>query len=89
MIEITKNERFHMYNAAIEQINRGNKRSICTSLRQVIFALKKENVKVQDIEKHFPELNERLPLPSNADDKLRINVLIECIKSLSDEKMKI
>jgi len=82
MKELTKNERFYMYNAAIEQIEHGNKRSICTSLRQVVLALKKESVSVQDIEKHFPELNERLPLPPNADDEVRVNVLIECIKSL-------
>ena len=81
-MELTKTERFHMYNASIELLETGNKRSICTALRQVVLALKKENIQIQDIEKYFPELDVRLPLPDNADNELRSKVLVECIKSL-------
>jgi len=82
-MKLTKTERFHMYNAAIDHLENNNKRSICTALTQIVLALKEENINIQDIEEHFPELNERLPLPHNADNVLRIEVLIECIKSIN------
>ena len=76
-------ERFHMYNAAIEILKNSDKRSICTSLRQIILVTDKESISVQNMEKHFPELKKRLPLKKEADNEHRIEILIECIKDIS------
>lgn len=87
-MEITATERFHMYNNSIEMIKNGNKRSICTALRQQVLVLKNRNIPVQEIDQYFPELERRLPLQKD-DDNHRIDILIECIKDINYERNQI
>jgi hypothetical protein len=82
MIKFSINDRFHMYNASIEILKNGNKRSICTALRQVSLTMN-ENIPTQNIENYFPELKKRLPLQKNADENHRIEILIECVKEIA------
>jgi len=84
-MEITPTERFHMYNNSIEMLKNGNKRSICTALRQQVLVLRDKNIPVQEIEKYFPELKKRLPLQKD-DDNHRIDILVECIKDITYER---
>jgi hypothetical protein len=82
MAKFSDSDRFHMYNASIEILKNGNKRSICTALRQVSLHMNNENISTQNVENYFPELKKRLPLQKNATDEHRIEILIECIKEI-------
>lgn len=85
-MEITSAERFYMYNNSIEILKNNDKRSICTALRQQLLVLNKKSVPVQEIESHFPELKKRLPLHKKADNEHRIEILIECVKDINNER---
>jgi len=87
MIKISPLERFHMYNASIEILKNQNKRTICTSLRQTILAIKNRSVPVQNIEDYFPELKNKLPLKKGSNYEHRIDILIECVKSIDYENV--
>ena len=69
-------DRLKYYIKAKELIIQEKKKFTCTALREALLE-DGINIKVQDIENHFPELKERLPLKGKW-----IDLLNECIDEL-------
>lgn len=71
-------DRLKYYIKAKELLKQKKKKFTCTALREVLLE-DGINIKVQDIENHFPELKKRLPLKVE-----RIELLDECIDELEN-----
>jgi len=72
--------RLKYYTKAKELLIQKKKRYTCTALREALLE-DDINIKVEDIEQHFPELKKRLPLKTD-----RIKLLDECINEIKKEK---
>jgi len=70
--------RIKYYIKAKELLIQKKKRYTCSALREALLE-DGINIKVQDIEQHFPELKKRLPLKTE-----RIELLDECINELQE-----